>query len=75
MVADELETLRLPLSGRVFLSRSDGAWRDLDPAQYADEQSGEFEPVADDWTPADEVIDVCGRAEWGPGSHDDEQTW
>jgi hypothetical protein len=71
----EVETLRLRLSGLIFQRRSDGRWRDLDQVQDADEEAGRFTPGPDDWHPAGLAIDVGGRAEWGPGSHDDEEAW
>jgi hypothetical protein len=44
------EVLHLPLSDFRLTWRSGGKWRIVAPQQWDDEQSGEFSPVADEWT-------------------------
>jgi hypothetical protein len=76
VTSNEGETLRLPLSGLIFQVRSDGRWRHLTQIQYDDEQDGSFRPGPDAWdTPDEPGEDVGGRAQWGPGQYDDEETW
>ena len=70
----DIETLRLPLSGLRFQRRSDGRWRCLTPAQYDDEEAGQFVPDLDEWVPDDLPVGTGGRAQWAPG-HRDEASW
>lgn len=71
----EVETLRLPLSGLIYQRRSDRQWRCITQAQHAAEVAGRHQPRAVDWVSEELQIEGGGRAQWGPGQHDDEATW
>jgi hypothetical protein len=74
VLEEDVETLRLPLSGLRYQRRSDCRWRCLQPGQYDDEQAGrELDP--DSWVSPDLPVEGGGRAEWAPGSHDGASWW
>lgn len=75
MLKDDVETLRLPLSGFVYQRRCDGWWRCLHPAQHDDQQAGCLENDPDSWVSPDLPVESGGRAEWAPGSHDEASWW
>jgi hypothetical protein len=75
VLKDDVETLRLPLSGLLYQRRSDGRWRCVHQAQYDDEQAGRHEAGPDDWVSPDLPVEGGGRAEWAPGSHDGPSWW
>jgi hypothetical protein len=72
---DDVETLRLPLSGLVCQRRPDGRWRLVDEAQYNAEQAGRHVAGPDAWASPDEPVEGGGRGQWAPGSHDEASWW
>jgi hypothetical protein len=72
---DDVETLRLPLSGVLCQRRRDGRWRFVPQAQSDDEQAGHHTARPDDWVSPDVPVEGEGWAEWAPGSHDEASWW
>ena len=66
-----VETLVLPLSGRVFQWRQDQTWRELDPEQLCDETAGRFVPDEDEWVHSTGTLYRQGRG----GGWTGEPTW
>ena len=76
MLEDDVETLRLPLSGLLCQQRrSDGRWRFVQQAQYDDEQAGHHETRSDDWVSPEMRVDGGGRSELAVGSRDKASWW
>jgi hypothetical protein len=75
MVAVEAQTLRLPLSRRVFQVRGDGYWRERSSERYEDELTGRFEPRSDEWGAPTELLRFAACAERAPGAPSIGPTW
>jgi hypothetical protein len=71
----EAQTLRLPLSRRVFQVRVDGYWRELSSEQYEDELTGRFEARSDEWAAPTELSRFSACAERAPGAPSTGPTW
>lgn len=72
---DDVETLRLPLSGLLYQRRRDGRWRFVRQAQYDDKEAGRFQADPGEWVHADLPVPRGGRAQWAPGAHDGPSWW
>jgi hypothetical protein len=71
----DAQTLRLPLSGRVFQVRVDGYWRELSSEQYEDELTGRFELRSDEWVAPNELSRFNACAQRAPGAQSIGPTW
>jgi hypothetical protein len=72
---DEVETLRLPLSGLLCQCRRDGSWRFVNQVQYDEEQAGRHQATPEDWRSPDEPEEVGGRSEKRVGPHEEPSWW
>ena len=72
---DEVETLRLPLSGLLCQRRSDGRWRFVQQAEHDAERACHHQARPDDWVSPDVPFEDGGRSEWAPGSNDEASWW